>query len=162
MPSLFVKITNYTHVINLEVCLLIRRCDYVRANNLCIPCLSKDHSVADCQSTYVCKINNCGEKHSSSLHVYPNVQLPSLTSSVYSNDNSNVYMPAVPVVIDGIFHTSALLDTGSTMTFCTKRLVEELKLQGVNMSYKFQTLHGSWFIIRIVTKVTNIFIMFYV
>ena len=75
--------------------------------------------------------------------MYPNVQLPLLTSSVHSNNNSNVYMPAVPVVIDGIFHTSALLDTGSTTTFCTKRLVEELKLQGVNMSYKLQTLHGS-------------------
>ena len=120
-----------------------KRCDYVSANNLCVLCLSKDHSVADCQSTYVCKINNCGEKHSSSLHVYPNVQLPSLTSSVHSNDNSNVYMPTVPVVIDGIFHTSALLDTGSSTTFCTKRLVEELKLQGVKMSYKLQTLHGS-------------------
>ena len=105
-----------------------KRCDYVSANNLCILCLSKDDSLANCQSTYICKINNCGEKHSSFLHVYPSVQLPSLTSSAHSNDNSNVYMPSVPVVIDGIFHTSALLDTGSSTTFCTKRLVEELKL----------------------------------
>ena len=120
-----------------------KRYDYVKNNKLCVLCLSNDHSVSECGSPYVCKINNCGEKHSSSLHVYPNVQLPSLTSSVHSNDNSNVYMPTVPVVIDGIFHTSALLDTGSSTTFCTKRLVEELKLQGVKMSYKLQTLHGS-------------------
>ena len=120
-----------------------KRCDYVKNNNLCVLCLSKDHSVVDCRSTYVCKINNCGEKHSSSLHVYPNVQLPSLTSSVRSNDNPNVHMPTVPVVIDGTFHTDALLDTGSSTTFCSKRLVDELKLQDTKMSYKLRTLHGS-------------------
>ena len=120
-----------------------KRCNYVKTNNLCVLCLSNDHLVSECRSTYVCKINNCGEKHSSSLHVYPNVQLPSLTSSVRSNDNPDVYMPTVPVVIDGTFHTCALLDTGSSTTFCSKRLVDELKLQGAKMSYKLQTLHGS-------------------
>ena len=120
-----------------------KRYDYVKNNKLCVLCLSNDHSVSECRSPYVCKINNCSEKHSSSLHVYPNVQLPSLTSSGHSNDNSKVYMPTVTVVIDGIFRTSALLDTGSSTTFCTKRLVEELKLQGVKMSYKLQTRHGS-------------------
>ena len=120
-----------------------KRCDYVKTNNLCVLCLSNDHLVSECRSTYVCKINNCGKKHSSSLHVYPDVQLPSLTSSVRSNDNPDVYMPTVPVVIDGTFHTCALLDTGSSTTFCSKRLVDELKLQGAKMSYKLQTLHGS-------------------
>ena len=120
-----------------------KRCNYVKTNNLCVLCLSNDHLVSECRSTYVCKINNCGEKHSSSLHVYPNVQLPSLTSSVRSNDNPDVYMPTVPVVIDSTFHACALLDTGSSTTFCSKRLVDELKLQGAKMSYKLQTLHGS-------------------
>ena len=120
-----------------------KRCNYVKTNNLCALCLSNDHLVSECRSTYVCKINNCGEKHSSSLHVYPDVQLPSLTSSIRSNDNPDVYMPTVPVVIDGTFHTCALLDTGSSTTFCSKRLVDELKLQGAKMSYKLQTLHGS-------------------
>ena len=120
-----------------------KRCDYVKTNNLCVLCLSNDHLVSECRSTYVCKINNCGKKHSSSLHVYPDVQLPSLTSSVRSNDNPDVYMPTVPVVIDGTFHTCALLDTGSSTTFCSKHLVDELKLQGAKMSYKLQTLHGS-------------------
>ena len=120
-----------------------KRCDYVKTNNLCVLCLSNDHLVSECRSTYVCKINNCGKKHSSSLHVYPDVQLPSLTSSVRSNGNPDVYMPTVPVVIDGTLHTCALLDTGSSTTFCSKRLVDELKIQGAKMSYKLQTLHGS-------------------
>ena len=120
-----------------------KRCDYVKTNNLCVLCLSNDHLMSECRSTYLCKINNFGEKHSSSLHVYPDVQLPSLTSSVRSNDNPDVYMPTVHVVIDGTFHTCALLDTGSSTTFCSKRLVDELKLQGAKMSYKLQTLHGS-------------------
>ena len=47
-----------------------KRCNYVKSNNLCVLCLGSDHSLSDCRSTYTCKVNNCGEKHSSSLHVY--------------------------------------------------------------------------------------------
>ena len=52
-------------------------------------------------------------------------------------------MPTVPVVINGIFHTYALLDTGSSTTFCSKRLINQLKLQGTKISYKLRTLNDS-------------------
>ena len=49
-------------------------------------------------------------------------------------------MPTLPVTINGTF---ALLDTGSSTTFCTRRLMDKLKLQGTKLSYQLQTFHGS-------------------
>ena len=119
------------------------RCNYVNANSLCILCLGKDHSVAECRSTYICKVNNCGQKHSSSLHVYNNNPLTGLATCAQPIDRSNVYMPTVPVVINDTLETFALLDTGSNASFCSRHLMNSLKLQGSNRSYQLKTLHGS-------------------
>ena len=119
------------------------RCTYVNSNNLCTLCLSKDHLLSECRSSYLCRVNNCGKKHSSSLHAYAVNQTPPIVHCINSNDKSNVYMPTVPVVINGIFHTYALLDTGSSSTFCSKRLLNQLKLQGTKISYKLRTLNDS-------------------
>ena len=119
------------------------RCTYVNSNNLCTLCLSKDHLLSECRSSYLCRVNNCGKKHSSSLHAYAVNQTPPIVHCINSNDKSKVYMPTVPVVINGIFHTYALLDTGSSTTFCSKRLINQLKLQGTKISYKLRTLNDS-------------------
>ena len=119
-----------------------QRCNYVKINNLCTLCLSKDHPVSNCKSTYTCKVNNCGEKHSSSLHVYQN-HTPVVGNCVKASDKTNISMPTVPVLINGTLQTFALLDTGSSASFCSKRLMKELKLQGANMSYQLRTLHGT-------------------
>ena len=119
-----------------------KRCNYVKSNNLCVLCLSSDHPLSDCRSTYTCKVNNCGEKHSSSLHVYK-FQSPAVGNCVISCDKSNVSMPTVPVIIDSTFQTSALLDTGSSVSFCSKRLMNELELQGATMSCQLRTVHGT-------------------
>ena len=62
---------------------------------------------------------------------------------VISCDTSNVSMPTVPVIIDNTFQTSALLDTGSSVSFCSKRLMNELKLQSATMSCQLRTVHGT-------------------
>ena len=119
------------------------RYDYVKTNKLCNLCLGKDHLVSNCRSTYTCKVDNCGERHSSSLHLY-NKQSPAVTGlCVQSFSESNVYMPTMPVSINGTFQTFALLDTGSSTSFCSRRLVNELKLHGATTSYQLRTLHGS-------------------
>ena len=51
-------------------------------------------------------------------------------------------MPIIPVIINDMFHTHALLDTGSTNSFCSRRLVNELNITGPKMLYQLQTLHG--------------------
>ena len=119
-----------------------KHCNYVKSNNLCVLCLSSDHLLSDCRSTYTFKVNNCGEKFSSSLHVYK-IQSPAVGNCVISCDKSTVSMPTVPVIIDSTFQTSALLDTGSSVSFCSKRLMNELKLQGVTMSCQLRTVHGT-------------------
>ena len=94
-------------------------------------------------STYTCKVDNRGERHSSSLHLY-NKQSPAVTGlCVQSFSESNVYMSTVPVSINGTFQTFALLDTESSTSFCSRRLVNELKLHGATTSYQLRTLHGS-------------------
>ena len=121
-----------------------KRCDYVKTNNLCILCLSKDHSVSECRSTYMCRINDCGKKHSSSLHVYDIQPATSAVgNSVQTCDTSNTYMPTVPVLINDTLETFALLDTGSSTSFCSRRLIKEMKLKCTNTSYQLKTLHGT-------------------
>ena len=120
-----------------------QRLDYVNVNNLCTLCFSKDHLVSECRSSYICKINNCGKRHSSALHIYDNQSHIVAGHCVQSPDNSKVYMPTLPVTINNTFRTFALLDTGSTTTFCTRRLVDTLKLQGIKVTYQLKTLHGS-------------------
>ena len=119
-----------------------KRHKYVKNNNLCVLCLNNDHSVSDCRSTYTCRINDCGEKHSSALHVTKN-QSDTVDNCVQTSDKSNVSIPTVLVIINRTFQTSALLDTGSSTSFCTRRLMNKLKLQGANMSYQLKTLHGT-------------------
>ena len=119
-----------------------KRHEYVKTNNLCVLCLNNDHSVSDCRSTYTCRINDCGEKHSSALHVTKNIS-DTVGNCVQTSDKSNVSIPTVPVIINSTFQTSALLDTGSSTSFCTRRLMNILKLQGANMSYQLKTLHGT-------------------
>ena len=119
-----------------------RRYTYAKTNKLCTLCLGKDHSVSECKSTYICKINNCGEKHSSSLHIYDN-QSPVVGNCVQACAKPNVHMPNVPVIVNDALPTFALLDTGSSASFCTKRLMNDMKMQGVNMSYQLRTLHGT-------------------
>ena len=53
---------------------------------------------------------------------------------------SNVLMPIVPVIVNDCFHTYALLDTGSTHTFCSRRLTHALDLDGCETTYNLMTL----------------------
>ena len=120
-----------------------KRCAYVKDNNLCCLCLSKDHSVSECRSSYVCRVNDCGKKHSSSLHVQDNHPPAVAGNCVQTCDKPNTYIPTVPVLINDTLQTFALLDTSSSASFCSRRLMKEMKLQCTNTSYKLRTLHGT-------------------
>ena len=52
-------------------------------------------------------------------------------------------MPIVPVVVNGVFCTYALMDSGSSHIFCTRGLLTKLDLKCPKMSYELNTLHGS-------------------
>ena len=67
-----------------------KRLDIVKTNKLCTLCFSKDHLMSECRSSYICRTNNCGGKHSSAIHLHDS-QPPTVAGHcVKSCENSNV------------------------------------------------------------------------
>ena len=68
-----------------------------------------------------------------------------ISTDVYnaSMPKCNVLLPIVPVIINDTYHTYALLDTGSTSTFCCKSVVDVLQVNANHVSYQLNTLQGS-------------------
>ena len=149
------------------------RITFVKAKQLCENCLYPGHSVVDCKMPYICKIDGCNKKHSKLLHVTVsgidntdtsyhvnvsskpgnnagqstvpsgNVDQGNYLISHNSNDNADVYMPIVAITVNEKYHAHALLDTGSSGSFCSRRLADKLQLSGEDIQYTLQTLHGS-------------------
>ena len=97
------------------------RVKFVSEHNLCNICLSHSHNTNACLSSYKCTINNCKGSHSSLIHV--NVASSNSANSISLNvdHNDSICMPILPVTINGIYDTYALLDTGSSGSFCSDR-----------------------------------------
>ena len=116
---------------------LSERIAYVNDNKLCNICLASTHMTNDCKSTYRCTVSECMARHSKLLHVdRPN---GSNINSVFLNVHCNVSM-LMPVTVNGVYDTYALLDTGSSHSFCSDTLKKELKLNGPMMRYDLSTL----------------------
>ena len=49
-------------------------------------------------------------------------------------------VPTVTVLVNGKQHVQALLDSGSTTTFCSQKLVETLGVRGRNVKYTLNTI----------------------
>ena len=143
------------------------RLDIAIKNNF--NCLLSGHKSLDCRKNSVCSVPGCGRKHTKFIHVdndsqTSNSQTANVINSTSSanaavqdvtNGNVNncaevgnnvnavfsqVYLPIVPVVINGDYEVYALLDTGSTSTFLTHELVSRLKLGGSDFSCRMSTL----------------------
>ena len=121
---------------------LSERIVYVNDNKLCYICLSSTHATNDCMSTYKCTVNDCMAKHSKFLHVdRPNCSnINSVSVSLNAHCNVSMLMPILPVTVNGVYDTYALLDTGSSHSFCSDALKKELKLNGPMMRYDLSTL----------------------
>lgn len=126
------------------------RCQLVKANGLCFNCLKPGHKATSCRHDRSCSVPGCGRRHSSYLHkvsvptetnrpavVEPTVAVSSCVSEqschVTGAGTRTVMLPLVPVKVqsaDGRHSvtTLALLDSGSTTSFCTERLAEALNL----------------------------------
>ena len=62
------------------------------------------------------------------------------TSNVSPNNYVDVHVPVINVIVNDKIQVSALLDSGSTSTFCTQRLIETLGLEGKCVEYTLSTL----------------------
>jgi len=126
------------------------RLQLVKSRKLCENCLLANHVVADCRKNTVCTVPGCGAKHTKFIHIDPDPRNVSreqehnvrLVNASLSTD-SDVCLPTVGVRVNGEYETCALLDTGSSQSFCSKSFVERLGLQGSPINYSRVTLNGS-------------------
>ena len=122
------------------------RMKVVTEHKLCINCLLSNHTVKDCNKSYVCTVNDCKQKHCKLLHssIVKSVQG---TNTIVNLDinvaSSHIMMPIVPIIVNNSYATYALLDTGSSHSFCSKRLVSALGIQGNPTAYDLMTLNNA-------------------
>ena len=115
---------------------------------MCTNCLYNNHKVGDCKRNYVCNVDGCKLKHNRYLH--RTLTVDSSNVVVMSNVNfdrnmntSKIMMPIIPVIINNMFHTHALLYSGSSHSFVTKHLVDALNIDGRRTVYDLRTLNNT-------------------
>ena len=123
---------------------LDERISYVSDNKLCNGCLSQGHAANDC-TNYMCPVNDCNGKHSNLIRVdKPSLSCGNaLLSFNVTNCHTSVLMPVLPVTINGIYITYALLDTGSSHSFCSDRRNNILQFSGPTTMFDLNTLNNS-------------------
>lgn len=126
------------------------RSKLVRESRLCFNCLRPAHFARDCKLTITCTIPGCGKRHSKYLHP-PSVSNTDKSDSATAScgaascDRGRVALPVVAVMVGAVgsdekIQTYALLDSGSTNTFCSERLIKSLALRGKKKTLSLSTL----------------------
>ena len=139
------------------------RFNFVRTKKLCDNCLRHGHRAVQCLKPTRCTVPGCGGKHTRFLH-FPTVQ--SNRAQVHDNVTQNevntsttevkcaltgagkhgrVALPVVPVRVstkgsNRYIDTCALLDSGSTNSFCSEELSDCLGAQGERETFSLTTL----------------------
>ena len=138
------------------------RFQFCKDKRLCYNCLMPNHVATKCKSQYVCTVQGCGKRHSKFLHYDTTNSATNQSANVQSADDSvncgstsafgsSVYLPIVPVLVNGV-KTYCLLDNGSTNTFITETLSNRLNLQGSRHVYNMRTIDS---VKRMNSKVVN-------
>lgn len=142
----------------LKIMSLSDRWDMVMEKKLCFGCLKKGHQSRDCFKKKPC--SECNKKHATLLHPPGSIasertkltkdaatQATSLRCRTNSipNQKTKMVLPVVPVKVrltnsDEYVETYALLDSGSTSTFCTDSLLQRLQARGKKSRIKLTTL----------------------
>ena len=126
-----------------------------KRHKLCYNCLLAGHVSNACYKQYMCTRPACSRKHSDLLHflqadnvvhddvvqVNDSIQV---CNTATRGEGASVYLPIVPVIVNGSSRpVYALLDTGSTNTFISKQLAQQLHLHGKAVQYNVSTLSQS-------------------
>ena len=122
------------------------RYKFVIQRKLCFACLQPGHRADRCSRTDCCRKENCNKKHTTLLHPPPppptSDKNPASSESAEcafvgfsENKTNDVMLPIVPVKVrassgGNFVKTYALLDPGSTTTFCSIDLLNELNVTG--------------------------------
>ncbi|XP_038050892.1 uncharacterized protein LOC119724042 [Patiria miniata] len=144
------------------------RLSYAKQERLCFNCLRRGHMTSACRLNRTCTVSGCGRKHTKFLHIpqtmqqreeaasQANTSLDAPVQNGYIDSAaeascSNVtgagrtVLPIVPVRVKAaggsvFIRTHALLDTGSTNTFCTEHLARQLGVEGAKQRLNLTTL----------------------
>ena len=111
----------------------------VRDKQLCYRCLRPGHPIKECRSRMVCGVESCkSTSQHTPLHVNPGGARVSPLGNVVascrdegSTEGQHACLDVVPVCVsfgDAEILTYALLDTGSSVSFCETRLIDRLGL----------------------------------
>ena len=122
---------------------------------LCFCCLNS-HMIKNCTSERLCGVNGCTKKHNRMLHVdfkksekenkseEPKSQNRADSSPMLSTGHSG-FLQLIPISIGSdkrCVETSALCDTGSTMSFMDQNLLSLLRLKGKESVMSVEGIHG--------------------
>ena len=142
-----------------------QRFDIVKKSNLCINCLSSQHQVGKCRSTYKCKV--CSKPHHSLLHrlqpqqsqipstIISDQQLTSRSSANFAVSHSHFKKSSVEQVklatavvlirsANGVYIPArALLDSCSQVSLITDNLSQKLRLTRKKQSIKITGIGDS-------------------
>ena len=113
------------------------------SNKLCLNCMKPNHLAQDCRSSYRCKANSCGRKHNTLLHedraAAPAQQNSHQSNAAIHTDDSEgdeleeCLLMTSQVTITGptgkFLTVRALLDSGSTLSILSTRVMKYLKLK---------------------------------
>jgi hypothetical protein len=136
------------------------RWELVKTHKLCENCLMSNHNVSDCRKPHICTVPGCGLKHTNFLHVQHNLQSANdrnsdavaltpnssdvnqvvINNSASNSSNTNLRLPVIKVLVEGKVESNALLDSASTSTFCTRKLVDSAHLNGTLSNYTLSTI----------------------
>ena len=121
------------------------RLDFVRRSHLCFVCLCPNHVSSNCKSSYVCNVNECKQRHSHLLHdaLVPCTGVKNTNTSMSTSTcvDQGTCIPIVTVRAKSRC-VSAVLDTASDATFCSREFVRRLGLSGEHFSVSLCTLNG--------------------
>ena len=116
-----------------------QRQQHVMNHHLCLNCLKAGHGARNCRLNLSCSVDGCDRKHTKFLHT---VDLPVRTSEATASTeqahimcnttDDRIALPVVPVEVRAsatgeCIIIQAVLDSGSTNTFVTEDLVEQLR-----------------------------------
>ncbi|XP_030386687.1 uncharacterized protein LOC115633383 [Scaptodrosophila lebanonensis] len=142
------------------------RWDIAKANHLCFSCLSKGHSMRDCDSKMKCDIGGCTRVHHKTLHSALVKSQPTFnkTSSPVTEKTTPMftcsttsgllsqYFKIIPVVLygpNGRYETFAMFDEGSAVTLLEENMAKTLGLTGQR-----QALNLQWYDQNIITEMS--------
>lgn len=131
-----------------------QRLTFAQEHKLCFNCLNPGHMVNRCGLHRTCSVPGCGRKHTKFLHLIEETS-PRKREDTRTTQGNNgfvggesenfsltgaggqrrVVLPIVPVIVRAPgsqreIKTYALLDSGSTHSFCSSELADRLKLAG--------------------------------